>query len=86
MAARDSPDKPPVVDVLLTDPPYCPPMKALLIPCPDPGARAALDAIDESTASQAELVTIAREALLMLRVRPLLLGYIVKLAAWPSKN
>ena len=61
-------------------------MNAILIPCPPAGARADLDTIDETAVGSAELEVIVRAALLMLRVRPLLLGYIVKLGAWPSKN
>lgn len=61
-------------------------MDAILIPCPPAGARAALDAIDETTASEADMVRAVRQVCELLRVRPLLLGYIVKLAAWPSKN
>ena len=61
-------------------------MNAILIPCPPAGARAALDAIDETAATPAQVTAAVRDVLALLRVRPLLLGYIVKLEAWPTKN
>ena len=55
-------------------------------PCPPGGARAPSDAIDEIAASSVEVEAVARDVLLLLRVRPLLLGYIDKLGGWPNKN
>ena len=61
-------------------------MNAILIPCPPAGARARLDAIDELAASPEEMEAAVRQVCELLRVRPLLMGYIVKLQAWPRKN
>jgi hypothetical protein len=60
-------------------------MNVVLIPCPPAGARAALDAVDETFATAAQLTATVRDVLALLRVA-IVLGYIVKLGAWPGKN
>lgn len=58
----------------------------LLIPCPPAGARERLDAIDDTTASPAEMVRAVREVCELLHMRELLLAYIGVMGGWPNKN